>query len=348
MKIKEISALVLSLLLIFSTISILIPTSLKATNIKNSAVVLMYHKFDKPKYPSTNVTLEQFENHLSELSKSKYNVESLNSIIDTIVNDASLPQNTIAISVDDADRSFLNVAWPRLKELGFPVILFVSTKTISPNNKNYLNWNEIRQLRDEGVLIGAHSHSHNHLTKLNIEQLKEEIEVSNRIFLKELGKIPTLFAYPYGEANEKIMDMLNDYKFKAAFGQHSGVINETSNMYYLPRFSLNEKYSDIDRLKFIVNAKGLGIYDFIPSNPNISDNPPYIGFSLLDDKLSRNINCFIYDNKGQVENDLFRFNERIEIRLNRKLNKGRSRLNCTTKDQNNIWRWFGRQFYIAE
>ena len=68
-------------------------------------------------------------------------------------------------------------------------------------------------------MIGAHSHSHNHLTKLTKEQLKEEIEVSNRIFLKELGKIPDLFAYPYGEADEKIMDLLNDYKFKAAFGQ---------------------------------------------------------------------------------------------------------------------------------
>ena len=83
--------------------------------------------------------------------------------------------------------------------------------------------------------------------------------------------------------------------------KHSGVINETSNMYYLPRFSLNEKYGDIERLKFVANAKGLGVYDFIPSNPNISDNPPYIGFSLLDEKLSKNINCFIFDSKGQVE-----------------------------------------------
>ena len=31
-----------------------------ANNIKNSAVVFMYHKFDVPKYPSTNITLEQF------------------------------------------------------------------------------------------------------------------------------------------------------------------------------------------------------------------------------------------------------------------------------------------------
>ena len=41
---------------------------------------------------------------------------------------------------------------------------------------------------------------------------------------------------------------------------------------------------------------------------------------------------------------MFKFNERVEIRLNRKLNKGRTRLNCTAKDKNGNWRWFGHQF----
>ena len=140
--------------------------------------------------------------------------------------------------------------------------------------------------------------------------------------------------------------MLKDYKFKVAFGQHSGVINETSNLYYLPRFSLNEKYGDIDRVKFAANTKGLGVYDFIPTNPHIFDNPPYIGFSLLDQMLAKNINCFLFDSDGKVETEIFTFNERIEIRLKRKINKGRSRLNCTTKDAKNNWRWFGHQFYL--
>jgi len=317
-----------------------------ANNIKNSAVVFMYHKFDVPKYPSTNITPLQFESHLNEFSQSKYNVLSLDYIIDTIINDAKLPNNTISISVDDADKSFLTYAWPKLKEKGFPVTLFINTSTIVENNKNYLNWDQIRQLKKEGVTIGAHSHTHNHLPKLSIDEIKKEIEISNKIFLKELGEIPSLFAYPYGEADERIMDILQNYKYKVAFGQHSGVINETSNLYYLPRFSLNEKYGDLDRVKFAANTKGLGIYDFIPTNPHIFENPPYIGFSLLDQKLAKSINCFVFDSKGQVESEIFKFNERIEIRLNRKLAIGRSRLNCTAKDKNKNWRWFGHQFYL--
>ena len=317
-----------------------------ANNIKNSAVVFMYHKFGVSQYPSTNITLKQFESHLKELSQTKYNVLSLNYIIDTIINDGILPDKTIGISVDDADKSFFTVGWPKFKEKQFPVTLFINTSTIADNNKNYLSWDQIRQLKKEGVTMGAHSHTHNHLPKLSMKEIKEEIEISNKIFLKELGEIPALFAYPYGEADERIINLLKNYKYKVAFGQHSGAINETSNFYYLPRFSLNERYGNIKRIQFIANTKGMGIYDFIPSDPRIFDNPPFIGFSLLDQKLAQSIDCFVFDNKGQVESEIFKFNERIEIRLNRELTNGRSRLNCTAKDQFGNWRWFGHQFYL--
>jgi len=313
-------------------------------NIKNSAIVFMYHKFDVNKYPSTNITLQQFNSHIKEFSLDKYNILPLDYIVDTIINDGNLPENTIGLSVDDADKSFLTLAWPILKAKKFPVTLFINTNSIG--NKNYLSWDEIRFLKNEGVLIGSHSHNHYHLADMSKEDIIKEIETSNKIFLREIGEIPSLFAYPYGEADEKIIKILEKYKFKVAFGQHSGVINETSNLYYLPRFSLNERYGNIDRVKFAANTRGLGVYDFIPTNPHIYENPPFIGFSLLDQGLVKSLDCFIFDSQGQVESEIFKFNERIEIRLSRVLTNGRSRLNCTAKDKLGNWRWFGHQFYL--
>ena len=341
MNLKQVYWLLINLFFLF-----LITNTSVAKNIKNSAVVFMYHKFDTSKYPSTNIKIQQFESHLQEFSLPKYNILPINLIVDTIINDGDLPNNTIGISIDDADKSFFSIAWPKFKERGFPVTLFVNTSTIVANNKNYLNWDQIRQLKKEGVTIGAHSHLHNHMPKMSVTEIIKEIKISNNIFLKEIGEIPSLFAYPYGETDERIMDILKKYKYKVAFGQHSGAINETSNLYYLPRFSLNEKYGGIDRVKFTANTKGLGVYDFIPSNPHIFDNPPFIGFSLLDQSLTNSLDCFVFDNNGQVDSEVYTFNERIEIRLKRKLSKGRSRLNCTAKDQSNNWRWFGHQFYL--
>ena len=76
-----------------------------ASNIKNSAVVFMYHKFGVSKYPSTSVTIDQLDDHLKEFSKSKYSVEPVEFIIDKIINDGNLPDNTIGTSIDDADKS---------------------------------------------------------------------------------------------------------------------------------------------------------------------------------------------------------------------------------------------------
>ena len=69
--IKKYSVLILNIFFIF-----LISNTSLANNIKNSAVILMYHKFDTPKYPSTNVTLNQLNSHLEEFSKPKYSVLS--------------------------------------------------------------------------------------------------------------------------------------------------------------------------------------------------------------------------------------------------------------------------------
>ena len=335
------------LLLFLKSISLifLLVSSAFANEVKNSATVFMYHKFGVSKYPSTSVTIDQLNSHIEELTKEKYTIKSLDFIIDTIINDGDLPANTIGISVDDADKSFLEVGWPLFKENNIPVTLFVTTGTIS-NNDKYINWDQIRKLKEEGVVIGAHSHTHAHMPDISIEEVRDEIETSNRIFLKELGEIPTLFAFPYGETTDEIIELVKEFKFKVAFGQHSGIINETSNMYYLPRFSLNERYGEIDRVKFAASSKGLGVYDFIPQNPTIKQNPPFIGFSLLDDKKVQSLDCFIFDSKGQVDREIYKFNERIEIRLSRELSPGRSRMNCTVKDGEGNWRWFGHQFYF--
>ena len=70
-------------------------TNVCANNIKNSAVVFMYHKFGISKYPSTSVSLDQLDSHIKELKKTKYNIKSLDFIINTIINDGQLPENVI-------------------------------------------------------------------------------------------------------------------------------------------------------------------------------------------------------------------------------------------------------------
>ena len=208
--IKYLKLLKYTTIIFFIIFFLILSSKAYTNNIKNSAVIYMYHRFGESAYPSTNITLEQFEEHLKEFSKEKYNVVSLEYIIDAFNTDTKLPENTIAITVDDGYKSVLLEAWPRLKKLGFPLTLFVSTEPIDAKIKGYLSWDEIRKLKSEGVVIGAHTRTHPHLHELTLEKIKSEIEYSNKRYLSEINEIPKLFAYPFGEASKEVIDILKD------------------------------------------------------------------------------------------------------------------------------------------
>ena len=58
----------------------------------------------------------------------------------------------------------------------------------------------------------------------------------------ELGKAPSLFAYPFGEAGTEVIKTARIGGYAFSFGQHSGVVHPKSDFNYLPRFAMNEKF----------------------------------------------------------------------------------------------------------
>ena len=307
---------------------------------ENSIAVFVYHRFGENNYPSTNIRMPQFKKHLDELIKNNYNVVSIETIIDALENNKNLPEKTVAITIDDAFFSIYKKAWPILKEKKLPFTIFVSTGPVNSNSKNYMNWEQLKEMNNRGVTIGHHTKNHFHLVGKKKETIISEIEEASDDFLKNLGYVPDIFAYPYGEYSSEIKEITKNY-FKAAFGQQSGGIYNGIDIFELPRFSLNEQYGDLKRFKFAANSYGLKIKNVLPENKVITDiNPPLLGFTLLDD-LEGLIRCYPSHN---IKADLTKLgNKRIEIRFDRAFPKGRTRINCTIND-NNKWRWSGFQF----
>lgn len=319
----------------------------KARQTEDSAVILMYHRFGEDKYPSTNITLEQFEAHLAELKKEKYNIVPLDEIVTAFRNKTRLPPRTIAITIDDAFLSILEHAWPRLKAANFPFTIFVSTEPVNRNIAGYLNWQQLRTLAsDPLVTIGHHAHTHDPLLLMSLENATKDIDTATEIYQKELGRIPDIFAYPFGEFSPMLENILKKKGLKAAFAQYSGAASSRSNLYGLPRFAFNEKYSEIKRFRLIINARALPAYDILPVSPIITQNPPHIGFTV--DKQVRGLSalgCFpSHLGKGA---DIARIGgNRIEVRFDKPLPRGRNRINCTMPGPDKRWYWFGLPLYV--
>ncbi|MFQ5348386.1 MAG: polysaccharide deacetylase family protein, partial [Rhodothalassiaceae bacterium] len=146
-----------------------------ATFDRHDAVILIYHRFGEPDLPSTNIRTEQFEAQLAELAAGDYSVLPLADIVRAFADGTPLPEKTVAITVDDAYRSFADTAWPLLRKYGFPATLFVATDPVDEGYSRYLDWETIRRLRAEGVTIGHHGAAHLHMIDAGPEAARADI-----------------------------------------------------------------------------------------------------------------------------------------------------------------------------
>ena len=313
-----------------------------------SAVVLMYHRFGDSGHPSTNVTIAQFEAHIEALSSNKYAVMSLPDIIASLRAGRDLPEYTVGISIDDAFLSVYREAWPRMRRANLPFTLFVATNSIDNRSSDYMSWDQIREMAKAGVTIGSQTASHPHMAFRSTAQNTQELKKSNARFKAELGRVPTLIAYPYGEYSLAVGDVTRQAGFRAAFGQHSGVLHGGSDFYYLPRFAFNEVYGDVRRLRMAARALPLRARDITPADTLITEknNPPPFGFTVegISPKRLAHLACYV-SNRGKAR--LERLGDRrIEVRMKQAFRPGRTRINCTLPEKDGRWRWFGRQFIV--
>lgn len=152
-----------------------------------SAVIIMYHRFGEKSFSSTNITLEQLEEHIKILTSGAYTVLPLPDIIKKIKDGTPLPARTVGITIDDAYQSTFTEAWPRLKKAKLPFTVFVSTDHLDRKLKNMMSWDQIRTLVKNGVTIGHHTASHLHMADHSQEKNKHDIKTASKRFQEELG-----------------------------------------------------------------------------------------------------------------------------------------------------------------
>jgi peptidoglycan/xylan/chitin deacetylase (PgdA/CDA1 family) len=91
-----------------------------------------------------------------------------------------------------------------------------------------LNWDEVKEMANNGFIIGNHSHTHPILSRMPVQKGKEEIFESKKIIEKNLGIKVKHFAFPNGK-EEDFNEELKDYCQEVGFESVASVISGTNN-----------------------------------------------------------------------------------------------------------------------
>ena len=309
----------------------------------------MYHRFEENKYPSTNIRIDDFKEHIKVIEQSDIKFVNPKNLENELTNNKL--QRKILLTIDDGFLSFYENAWPILKSKKIPFILFISTREVGAFN--YMTWEQIKEIsKEDFVEIGNHSHTHEYLVDEKNDLIIDDIKKSILIFKKNLGKNSNFFSYPFGEYSINFKNIIKNFGFKYAFGQHSGVMDETKDFFELPRYPINEKYGEIKRFKSLTKTLPFKYVKILPEEKYLlqSKNPPNVKIEFYNDiKNLKSVGC--YSNEGdkwRQSNIKFENSNTLSINIAEKFVGERGRINCSLRDPSGLWRWLGIQFVVSE
>lgn len=114
-----------------------------------------------------------------------------------------------------------------------------------------MTWDEIRTMAaDPLVTIGAHTKGHFTISKLSEQRAADEMVGSADRIEQELGRRPSHFSFPYGDAGSagpRDFALARQAGFKTAVTTRKGMLFGTHRRYLsaLPRVSLNGEYQSL-------------------------------------------------------------------------------------------------------
>lgn len=226
--------------------------------------IVMYHHIDPlGKYDVMTIPPERFEKHLQYLTKHRFEVLTLDDLVEARQTHKRLSRKTVCLTFDDGFADNYTQAFPLLKKYGFKATMFVSSDLIG--QPGYMNWEELKTMQDYGIVIGSHTRRHKYLPELNAQELNDEIVNSRMILQEHLNGPIKHFSYPVGGFNAGIKEMVKAAGYVSAVSTNRGYDRFNKDLFELKRVTIDEQ----DNFGAIRWAKFSGYYNLFrkPKKP---------------------------------------------------------------------------------
>ena len=177
--------------------------------------ILCYHRFGINNRGKLVTSAAAFEAQMDYLAKNGFRVVPLAQLPGFLDGVEPLPRKSVVITIDDGYRSTYDIAFPILKKYKFPATIFLYSDFVGAADA--MTWGQMQEMARSGLIdVQPHSKSHSNLVLKSPretdaqyrERVRLETELPSKAIQERLSLGTYVFAYPYGDTNEHVMDRL--------------------------------------------------------------------------------------------------------------------------------------------
>lgn len=195
--------------------------------------ILYYHSVMQENGNELRMPPEQFEVQMAYLQDKGYQSVSLEQLYQATYKGGTLPAKPFVITFDDGYVDNYTTAFPILSKHGFTAAVFMVTSYI--NEEGFMSWQQLKELVANGWEIEGHTTNHPYLTKIDSPTLLSELDSSKEQLEKELGQSVDFFAYPYGDLNANVVQVLKELGYLMALTTERGWANVKADAWHVQR-----------------------------------------------------------------------------------------------------------------
>lgn len=154
---------------------------------------------------------------------------------------------TVVITFDDGCRNVWEHGLPVLREAGFQATQFLVAGLIGRSSEwqartgsrtePLMDDSQVREWLAAGHTIGSHTTTHPWLTRIPEAAAREEIRASRKHLEDRFAVAVTDFCYPYGDWNERVLDLVREAGYRTAVTTLAGVNEPGADPLALRRFT---------------------------------------------------------------------------------------------------------------
>jgi biofilm PGA synthesis lipoprotein PgaB len=170
--------------------------------------ILMYHDILPEKEVFFDVTVEEFEGHLSRIQEEGLTPITFDQLLDHLRMGAPLPPKPVLLTFDDGYAGHYTHVYPLLKQYQYPAVFSLFTGKLDGQvaGRSTVTWEQAKEMAaDPLITIASHSVMHpRDLRELDDEALRREVVESKARLEAELGMPIRYFTYPEGNYDERV------------------------------------------------------------------------------------------------------------------------------------------------